>query len=133
MENIREYIWNRDNRRCIYCGKKLRLDEMWIEHKIPRVFGGTSEESNLLCSCKDCNLEKSSKIVLRERDLIDISEQKKEIKEIEKNFNLADTELWVYQKAIDVITSYNQNGVEDAIKRVDDLREFLVEIRRKYF
>lgn len=65
--------------RCVYCGRKIRKDEMQVDHVIPvgamrrhrllrtHLRGGVNDISNLVPSCRKCNLKKASKISLRYR------------------------------------------------------------------
>ncbi len=51
---VREYLLEKWNRKCAYCGKKdVPLE---IEHIIPRTRGGSNRVSNLTLSCIPCNL-----------------------------------------------------------------------------
>jgi len=50
---IREYIVEKWNRTCVYCGKQDIPFE--IEHVIPRAKGGSDRVSNLVLACKPCN------------------------------------------------------------------------------
>lgn len=56
-------IFARDNFQCIYCGKSSIEDkqELHLEHIYPRSKGGNNSVSNLVTSCKVCNLEKSAR------------------------------------------------------------------------
>jgi len=57
-QTIRNQISLRDGEMCVYCGDTegpFEIDHLW-----PVVKGGTSEASNLVCSCKSCNRSKSS-------------------------------------------------------------------------
>lgn len=52
-------IFKRDDYTCFHCGKeggKLECD-----HLYPVSLGGTSEDDNLVASCKECNRDKSNK------------------------------------------------------------------------
>ena len=54
---VRAYIMDRDNSRCVYCGKtnvKLELD-----HVVPRATG-SNRADNLVACCRDCNIEKAN-------------------------------------------------------------------------
>lgn len=42
--------------KCRYC---LSTENLTIDHKIPKVQGGTDERKNLQCLCYDCNQFKS--------------------------------------------------------------------------
>jgi 5-methylcytosine-specific restriction endonuclease McrA len=53
---VREYLLEKWNRTCTYCGKKdLPLQ---VEHIHPRAKGGTNRVSNLCLACETCNLAK---------------------------------------------------------------------------
>ncbi len=43
---------------CYYCGEKFSFDELTMDHKIPLARGGSSEKSNLVPACKECNTNK---------------------------------------------------------------------------
>lgn len=64
--NEREYgrflILNRDEFRCVYCGRSSIEDqtELEVDHIIPWKEGGTNQALNLVTSCKKCNHEKSA-------------------------------------------------------------------------
>lgn len=56
---IREYLLEKFNRKCIYCGKTNILLE--IEHIIPKSGGGTNRVDNLAIACRNCNQLKGNK------------------------------------------------------------------------
>ena len=47
----------RDAGACVYCGDKGDT----IDHVIARTKGGSDDESNLVCSCKRCNMQKNNR------------------------------------------------------------------------
>jgi len=56
---VREYLLDKWERKCAYCGKKdVPLE---VEHIIPKSRGGTDRVSNLTLSCRKCNLKKGNK------------------------------------------------------------------------
>ena len=56
--NVREYLLEKFNRTCIYCGaKNLPLE---VEHLIPRSRGGSNRINNLGIACHDCNQKKGN-------------------------------------------------------------------------
>ncbi|GER88853.1 hypothetical protein KDW_30150 [Dictyobacter vulcani] len=56
---LREYLLEKWNRHCSYCGAKdIPLQ---IEHIHPRAHGGTNRVSNLCLACEKCNTAKGSK------------------------------------------------------------------------
>ena len=55
---VREYLLEKFNRKCAYCGKEnIPLE---IEHIIPKSRGGSNMVSNLAISCHKCNQKKGN-------------------------------------------------------------------------
>lgn len=54
----REYLLNKWNRECAYCGAKNAT--LQIEHITPKAKGGSNRISNLTLACTDCNQRKGS-------------------------------------------------------------------------
>ena len=57
----RKNIYQRDKNICQYCGKKFDLMNLNIDHVIPKVLGGKSVWTNVVCSCTNCNLHKGGR------------------------------------------------------------------------
>ncbi len=56
--NVRNYLLEKFNRQCAYCGKEdVPLE---VEHIIPKSRGGSNRVDNLTISCHNCNQEKDS-------------------------------------------------------------------------
>lgn len=56
---VREYLLEKFNRQCVYCGAvDTRLE---IEHLTPKSKGGSNRVSNLAISCHKCNQKKGNK------------------------------------------------------------------------
>jgi len=55
---IREYLLEKFDRTCVYCGKKDV--PLQIEHIIPKSREGSNRVSNLTISCEKCNLKKNN-------------------------------------------------------------------------
>jgi hypothetical protein len=53
-----EYIYQRDGKRCSYCGRRKSKKDLRIDHIVPFVSGGKTEISNLAVACHDCNAAK---------------------------------------------------------------------------
>lgn len=63
---LRLKILNRDNFRCIFCGKSPATDfgtKLHIDHKIPFSKGGKSTIDNLQTLCQECNIGKSNTFI----------------------------------------------------------------------
>ncbi len=56
---IREYLLEKFNRKCIYCG--ISNVSLEIEHLIPKSRGGSNRVSNLGIACRSCNQKKGNK------------------------------------------------------------------------
>jgi hypothetical protein len=55
---IREYVKEREQKECIFCGAKTNLT---VEHLLPRSFNGPDVEKNLVWICKNCNSSKGAR------------------------------------------------------------------------
>ena len=62
-KRMRYAVLERDNFRCVACGKSPKTDEsviLHIDHILPKSKGGLSVITNLQTLCRDCNLGKSN-------------------------------------------------------------------------
>jgi len=56
-------VYLRDRFRCLGCGRDLRVakvDDVTLDHFIPRADGGGNRESNVYTSCKSCNCSRQN-------------------------------------------------------------------------
>ena len=60
-ETEKQRAYERQDKKCLMCGKQYPFDDMRGDHKIPWSKGGKTTEDNLQMLCKDCNLNKSDK------------------------------------------------------------------------
>lgn len=51
----RAAIYLRMGGRCGYCGRPIEPSDMQIDHMQPREYGGTDDDANLICACRQCN------------------------------------------------------------------------------
>ena len=58
---LREYLLEKWNRTCAYCGKQAVA--LQVEHIHPRAHGGTNREVNLTLACESCNLKKGTQSI----------------------------------------------------------------------
>jgi len=54
-------ILMRDGSSCRYCGKRLGVTELTLDHVLPRSRGGVSNLRNLVACCKSCNAFKADR------------------------------------------------------------------------
>lgn len=57
----RRNIFKRDHYTCQYCGARPRLQELTIDHVLPRSQGGRSTWENCVVSCRSCNEDKGNR------------------------------------------------------------------------
>ena len=57
----RRNLFARDKQRCQYCGCKLTMSQMSMDHVIPRTLGGETRWDNVVCSCVACNTRKGGR------------------------------------------------------------------------
>lgn len=57
----RARIFERDGGSCAYCGAELTTATMHVDHVIPVSRGGGNNDSNLVASCRPCNLSKGAR------------------------------------------------------------------------
>jgi len=65
----RNAVIRRDRNTCQYCGKKLSMCQITIDHVIPKAKGGITSFSNCVVCCKPCNSKKGN-MTLSEADMI---------------------------------------------------------------
>jgi len=58
-EEVRLYVWRRDNGQCVRCGSRERLE---FDHIIPVIAGGSSTERNVQLLCESCNRSKGATV-----------------------------------------------------------------------
>lgn len=68
---VREYLLEKWERKCAYCG--IENVPLEIEHIVPKSKGGSNRVSNLAIACRNCNLAKGT------RDIKDFLSQKPNI------------------------------------------------------
>lgn len=57
-KKMRETVWQKYGGRCAYCGRKIKICDMQVDHFIPKngyFAQGTDDLSNLMPSCRMCN------------------------------------------------------------------------------
>ncbi len=62
-KKAKEQILHDSNHQCEYCGVKLDINNVSIDHKIPLSKGGTNDISNLAAACIKCNIINADKII----------------------------------------------------------------------
>lgn len=56
---LRSYVFHRDGYTCRYCGNK-KAERYELDHIVPRSRGGSDRVSNLVVSCRECNVAKGN-------------------------------------------------------------------------
>lgn len=60
---VREAIYQRDGRSCVYCGRTPPEVTLTVDHVHPRQLGGRDDPSNLVTACRQCNSDKRDMIL----------------------------------------------------------------------
>ena len=55
-------IFQSQNGKCWWCGKKFKGKEYHIDHRIPLARGGSNAAENIVLTCPACNLRKQAKL-----------------------------------------------------------------------
>ena len=58
MKMDRKIILNKFQGHCAYCGCQISMDDMQVDHIIPKWKGGSDAANNLNPSCRMCNFYK---------------------------------------------------------------------------
>jgi 5-methylcytosine-specific restriction endonuclease McrA len=58
----RRNLYKRDAHTCQYCGRRPGIDELTIDHVIPRSRGGASSWDNCVTACRGCNARKANRL-----------------------------------------------------------------------
>lgn len=54
-------VYLRDRFRCQYCGERFDVEDLTLDHVIPRARGGTSRWENVVAACVPCNAAKEDR------------------------------------------------------------------------
>lgn len=55
-------LFVRDRGACVYCGTRLAMDELTVDHVKPRSRGGKTSFANLVAACAPCNTLKRDRL-----------------------------------------------------------------------
>jgi 5-methylcytosine-specific restriction endonuclease McrA len=58
----RRNVLARDEHRCQYCGKRLPLSQLTLDHVTPKSRGGKSTWTNVVTACTPCNTKKGGRM-----------------------------------------------------------------------
>lgn len=58
-QETKEVVWERDNHKCIFCGKHVPVS-CANSHYIPRSHGGLGIEQNIVTACPECHHEQDN-------------------------------------------------------------------------
>lgn len=57
----RAAVYRRDGYTCQYCARKLRRDQLTLDHVVPRHMGGGMSWTNIVTACRSCNARKGGR------------------------------------------------------------------------
>lgn len=61
-KTLKKYIYERDNKKCLFCDKELLFHQISLDHYYPKSKKGSDDVFNIVLSCKKCNKYKESKV-----------------------------------------------------------------------
>lgn len=59
---LKERVLRKTGGRCAYCGRKLTIETMTIDHVRPKSKGGYNRTKNYLPACEACNRDKADTV-----------------------------------------------------------------------
>lgn len=134
-----EYIWNKFGQRCFKCNKKLKLEEMHLDHTMPCAYLYRLDES-ATCLCSEHNSQKRDRFpadYYSPQELIKLSKitglsidelQKKTVnKKVLKL--LVDNIVWYYD---DFLMDPDYQKIRDGIKTADKINDSLKRVISGY-
>lgn len=75
-KKVREAVYKKYDGHCAYCGEKISLSEMRVDHFIPLYNGGEDTISNLLPACRQCNYYKDTFALEKFRENLELIPQR---------------------------------------------------------
>lgn len=73
-QEVRATVWERSEGRCSYCGHTLNpFRDFSIDHVLPVSENGTSDVSNLVAACLDCNRRKQGSVLIASPMMVQLS------------------------------------------------------------
>lgn len=57
----RKNLFARDDHRCQYCGQNRPMNQLSLDHVVPRSHGGKTTWENIVCCCTQCNSRKGGR------------------------------------------------------------------------
>ncbi len=61
LTRLKSRLAQRDGEGCFYCKKPAPVDELTIDHYIPKMRGGKNDDENRRLACYDCNQKKGNR------------------------------------------------------------------------
>jgi HNH endonuclease len=61
--SVRRMVWDRDEARCVECGRHADEVEIHLDHRYPHSRGGPNDPNNLQLLCRDHNLRKAARVL----------------------------------------------------------------------
>lgn len=135
-KSVRFEVFKRDSFTCQYCGSKAPDVVLHIDHINPVAEGGDNDILNLVTSCVECNMGKSSK-QLSDHSVVDkkhkaLSELQERKNQIEMMFEWQSSLSELEDFQLDKLVEYFEERVWDIAKISDKGRESLRVDVKKY-
>jgi 5-methylcytosine-specific restriction endonuclease McrA len=59
----RKMVYLRDEYTCQYCGSEFSVDDLTLDHVVPKSLGGKLDWDNVVTACTSCNFMKGADLV----------------------------------------------------------------------
>lgn len=69
-KQLRKMVYAKYDGHCAYCGRKIEMKDMQVDHIISRYNGGSDDLKNLNPACRMCNFRKQTYTIEQFRDEI---------------------------------------------------------------
>ena len=133
-KKLRFEVFKRDSFKCQYCGRTAPDTILEVDHIKPVKDGGTNDISNLITSCKDCNIGKGARLLSddaviqkQRQQLEELNERREQLEMMMKwregLMDLEKQQMKIVDDHFYSLTGYtlNENGYKDYKKA---LRQF---------
>lgn len=71
-KKVREIVYKKYNGHCAYCGEKISISEMHLDHFTPLHKGGEETIDNYMPACRQCNYYKATFTLKKFRENLEL-------------------------------------------------------------
>ncbi len=117
---IKERLYKDQEGKCFYCGEDFRIEQLDIEHLMPRTLVSDDSSRNKVLACRLCNVKKANSLPFQEHEfvnfLIELLDNHPDYRNVNREVSLSDRP----QLRGDIIVEQNIKG---------DWKKTLIEVK----